>query len=82
MRGAGRPDALKARPLPRRYAILIGCLFCRMGLGMSYVFSTFLRPVVEELGWSRAVFASFGGPLLLSMSLASPLIDGNGLAIR
>ena len=41
---------------------------------MSYVFATFLRPVVQDFGWSRAVFASFGGPLLLSMSLASPLV--------
>lgn len=45
-----------------------------MGLGMSYVFSTFLVPVAGEMGWSRALFASFGGPLLLSMSLASPLV--------
>ncbi len=45
-----------------------------MGLGTGYVFSTFLRPVVADLGWSRAIFASFGGPLLLSVSLASPLI--------
>jgi MFS family permease len=45
-----------------------------MGLGMSYIFAQFLRPVVDDLGWSRAVFASFGGPMLLSMSLGSPLI--------
>ncbi len=60
--------------LPRRVSVLIACLVCQTGLGMSYVFSTFLRPVVEDFGWGRAVFASFGGPLLLSMSLSSPAI--------
>ncbi len=45
-----------------------------MGLGTSYVFSTFLKPVVAEFGWDRTLFAAFGGPMLLSMALASPLV--------
>jgi sugar phosphate permease len=45
-----------------------------MGLGTSYVFSTFLKPVVSEFGWDRTLFAAFGGPMLLSMALASPLV--------
>ncbi len=60
--------------LPRAYTVLAGCLVCQMGLGFSYVFSTFLKPIVEEFGWSRTAFSAAGGSLLLSMALASPLI--------
>jgi sugar phosphate permease len=54
--------------------VLLGCLVCQMGLGFSYVFTTFLKPIVAEMGWSRTAFSAAGGPLLLSMALASPLI--------
>jgi sugar phosphate permease len=54
--------------------VLLGCLVCQMGLGFSYVFTTFLKPIVAELGWTRTAFSAAGGPLLLSMALASPLI--------
>jgi len=53
---------------------LLGCLVCQMGLGFSYVFTTFLKPIVAEMGWTRTAFSAAGGPLLLSMALASPLI--------
>lgn len=54
--------------------VLLGCLVCQMGLGFSYVFTTFLKPIVGELGWTRTAFSAAGGPLLLSMALAAPLI--------
>jgi sugar phosphate permease len=59
---------------PRARWVLLGCLVCQMGLGFSYVFTTFLKPIVAELGWTRTAFSAAGGPLLLSMALASPLI--------
>ena len=54
--------------------MLVGCVVCQMGLGFSYVFTTFLKPIVAELGWTRTAFSGAGGPLLLSMALAAPLI--------
>ena len=60
--------------LSRARWVLLGCLVCQMGLGFSYVFTTFLKPIVAELGWTRTAFSAAGGPLLLSMALASPLI--------
>ena len=54
--------------------VLLGCLVCQMGLGFSYVFTTFLKPIVADLGWTRTAFSAAGGPLLLSMALAAPLI--------
>ncbi len=61
----------------RRWMVLASCLVCQMGLGLGgYVFAVFLKPVVTEMGWSRTAFAAVGGPLLLAMALASPLVGG------
>jgi MFS family permease len=54
--------------------VLLGCLVCQMGLGFSYIFTTFLKPIVADLGWTRTAFSAAGGPLLLSMALAAPVI--------
>jgi MFS family permease len=63
---------------PRRrlaWRVVVGCLVCQMGLGLGgYVFAVFLKPIVAEMGWSRTAFAAAGGPLLLAMALASPLV--------
>lgn len=45
-----------------------------MGLGGAYVFAPMLKSVIAEFGWSRAAFAWAGSSVLISMSLASPLI--------
>jgi MFS family permease len=46
-----------------------------MGLGLGgYVFAVFLKPIVTEMGWGRTAFAAAGGPLLLAMAAASPLV--------
>lgn len=60
-----------------RWLVLVSCLVCQMGLGLGgYIFAVFLKPVVAEMGWSRGAFAAVGGPLLLAMALASPLVGG------
>lgn len=56
---------------------VLGALVCQMGLGLGgYVLAAFLRPIVAELGWSRAAFSVSTLPFLLGMSLASPLVGG------
>jgi MFS family permease len=46
-----------------------------MGLGLGgYVFAVFLKPIVAELEWSRTAFSAAGGPFLLAMALASPVV--------
>jgi len=62
----------RARPGLRRYWILLGCLVCQMGLGFSYVFTTFLKPITEDFGWGRSLFAA--SPLLLAMALSAPVV--------
>jgi cyanate permease len=60
---------------PRAWAVLAGCLVCQMGLGLGgYVFAAFLKPIVAELGWSRAAYSVSTLPMLLAMALASPLV--------
>jgi MFS family permease len=55
--------------------VLLACLVCQMGLGLGgYIFAVFLKPIVVEMGWSRAAFSASGGPFLLAMALASPLV--------
>jgi MFS family permease len=46
-----------------------------MGLGLGgYIFAVFLKPIVAEMGWTRTAFSVSGGPFLLAMSLASPVV--------
>jgi sugar phosphate permease len=74
---ARSPAEAPASPRRRRQAafwVLLGCVVCQMGLGFSYVFTTFLKPIVAEFGWTRTAFSGAGGPMLLSMALAAPLI--------
>jgi len=59
----------------RRWLILLGCLVCQMGLGLGgYVIATFLKPVVEDLGWTRTAFSGSTLPFLLGLALASPVV--------
>jgi sugar phosphate permease len=60
--------------------VMIGCLICQMGLGITYVSRPLAPFVIEELGLSRAVFATASVPQLLAQSLASPLVGY--LAVR
>ena len=69
-----RAGAAEGRDRSRAALVLLGCVVCQMGLGFSYVFTTFLKPIVAEFGWTRTAFSGAGGPLLLSMALAAPLI--------
>jgi MFS family permease len=55
--------------------IILACLVCQMGLGLGgYIFAVFLKPIVNELGWSRTAFSGYGGPFLLAMALMSPVV--------
>jgi sugar phosphate permease len=56
--------------------VLSGCLACQVGLGFSYIFSTFLKDIVDDFGWSRAGFALGASPMLLAYALASPVVGG------
>jgi len=54
---------------------VLGALLCQTGLGLGgYVFAAFLKPIVADLGWSRTAYSVSSLPILLAMSLGSPLV--------
>jgi nitrate/nitrite transporter NarK len=53
--------------------VVIGCLVCQMGLGLTYVKSGLAADLIEALGLTRAQFSGANTPQLAVQSLASPL---------
>lgn len=53
--------------------VVIGCLVCQMGLGLTYVKSGLSADLIEALGMTRAQFSGANTPQLAVQSLASPL---------
>jgi hypothetical protein len=42
----------------RDWFVVIACLVCQIGMGVGgYLFPVFLKPVSDDLGWSRTVYA-------------------------
>ncbi len=54
--------------------VVLGCLVCQLGLGFSYAFGPLARDIIDEFGWTRAVFSSARAPQLWVIALASPLV--------
>lgn len=54
--------------------VLLGCLICQMGLGITYVSRPLAPFLIEEFGLTRAMFSSASVPQLLAQSLASPIV--------
>lgn len=57
----------------RAFWVVIGCLVCQMGLGLTYVKSGLSADLIEALGLTRAQFSGANTPQLAVQSLASPL---------
>ncbi len=53
--------------------VVLGCLVCQMGLGLTYVKSGLSTDLIEALGLSRAQFSGANTPQLALQALASPL---------
>ncbi|MBK7947880.1 MAG: MFS transporter [Deltaproteobacteria bacterium] len=73
-----RPQSLRARFAAselrgRALWVVIGCLVCQMGLGLTYVKSGLSADLIEALGMTRAQFSGANTPQLAVQSLASPL---------
>lgn len=64
----------------RAFWVLLGCLLCQMGLGITYVSRPLAPFVIDDLGLTRTAFSSASIPQLVMQSLASPLVGW--LAVR
>ncbi len=60
--------------------VVLGCLICQMGLGLTYVSRPLAPFVIDELGLSRTAFSSASVSQLLAQSLVSPAVGY--LAVR
>ena len=55
--------------------MVAACLGCQIGMGVGgYIFPVFLKPVVDELGWSRADYAIANPIMSTVVALAGPLV--------
>jgi MFS family permease len=64
----------------RAFWVVLGCLVCQMGLGMSYVFGPLAGDIIAEFGWTRATYSSARAPQIFVIAAASPLVGA--LTIR
>lgn len=62
-------------PSWRKWSVVAACLVCQTGMGVGgYVFPVFLKPVVDDLGWSRTDYA-LANPIMSTMvALVGPFV--------
>lgn len=53
--------------------VVLGGLVCQLSIGFGYVYAPLLGDITEELGLSRALFASTRAPTLIVIGLVSPV---------
>ena len=57
------------------WMIVLACLVCQIGMGLgAYLFPVFLKPVAEDLGWSRTTYAAAQPLMSAAVALAGPLV--------
>ena len=57
------------------WLVVLACLGCQIGMGTGgYVFPVFLKPVTEDLGWSRTAYALANPIMSTTVALVGPLV--------
>jgi MFS family permease len=57
------------------WLVVLSCLVCQTGMGVGgYIFPVFLKPVVTELGWSRAAYAWANPVMSTVVALMGPAV--------
>ena len=55
--------------------LVLSCLACQVGMGFgAYVFPIFLKPITEDLGWSRTAYSVAQPILATSVALVGPIV--------
>ena len=61
-------------PSQRDWVLVLACLGCQIGMGAGgYIFPVFLKPVTDDLGWSRTAYALANPIMSTSVALVGPL---------
>lgn len=59
----------------RDWWVVFACLGCQIGMGTGgYIFPVFLKPVVDDLGWSRTDYALANPIMSTTVALVGPLV--------
>jgi MFS family permease len=59
----------------RDWLVVVACLVCQIGMGVGgYLFPVFLKPVSDDLGWSRTVYAVANPIMSTCVALVGPLV--------
>lgn len=57
------------------WLVVVACLVCQIGMGVGgYLFPVFLKPVADDLGWSRTVYAAANPIMSTCVALVGPLV--------
>lgn len=69
-----RPPAADGAGL-RDWVVVAACLVCQVGMGVGgYLFPVFLKPVAEDMGWSRTVYATANPIMSTCVALVAPVV--------
>jgi sugar phosphate permease len=58
----------------RAALVVLGCLLCQMGAGFFYASRALSGDVIEDLGWTRTMWASGTAPMLLVSSVSQAFV--------
>lgn len=59
----------------RDWLVVFACLVCQIGMGVGgYLFPVFLKPVSDDLGWSRTVYAAANPIMSTCVALVGPFV--------
>lgn len=59
----------------RDWLVVVACLVCQIGMGVGgYLFPVFLKPVSDDLGWTRTVYAAANPIMSTCVALVGPLV--------
>ena len=62
-------------PSQRDWVLVLACLGCQIGMGAGgYIFPVFLKPVTDDIGWSRTAYALANPIMSTSVALVGPLV--------
>jgi MFS family permease len=68
-------SSLRGGTETRDWIVVLACLVCQTGMGVGgYLFPVFLKPIAEDLGWSRTTFALANPVMSTTVALVGPVV--------
>jgi MFS family permease len=61
--------------ISRDWIVVVACLVCQIGMGAGgYLFPVFLKPIAEDLGWSRTTYSLANPVMSTTVALVGPIV--------